>query len=261
MADPYGNKKPELFFRLLTAFFLLPVLGLVYFGGTAAIIFYLIAAAVMAFESVKVMGLKLVSVRGLLTLAAVVIPGLNLFAGEAVSPIASLVAGIAIMIALHRSWISVVLLSALMLMCFCFISLTLDQNQHWLVLMATVVIAADSMAFFGGRFFGGPKLAPMISPSKTWSGALCGLVGGGLVAGLVAPMLGISVQAGVIAGILIADFSIGGDLLESWFKRQHNVKDAGHILPGHGGILDRCDGYLLAAPLVFVVVALGGGNG
>ena len=260
-----GQHIPETLTRLLTAVVLLPALAIVYYGGMIAVGLFLLATLLMAAEAIRVRGMTIASLQGVVVIAAVVLPALNLVMGEPVSSLTMVIAAAVVLIALnmsrHSSWINAAILVALMLTSFSFIGLTLAGSQHWLLLLVATVIAADTAAFFGGRFFQGPKLAPMISPSKTWSGAIAGLIGGGLLAAVLAPSLGISLQSGVIMGVLIADFSIGGDLLESWFKRHHSVKDSGNILPGHGGLLDRCDGYLLSAPLVYSVVILGGING
>ena len=260
-----GQKTPETLTRLLTAVVLLPALAIVYYGGIIAVALYLLVTSLMAAEAIRVRGVKTASLQGIVVIAAVELPAVNLAMGALISPLVSVIAAAVVLIGVsisrNSSWISAAILVALMLTCYSFVGLTLAGSQHWMLLLVATVIAADTAAFFGGRFFGGPKLAPMISPSKTWSGAIAGLIGGGLLAAVIAPSLGISLQSGVIMGILIADFSIGGDLLESWFKRQHSVKDSGRILPGHGGLLDRCDGYLLSAPLVYCVVILGGING
>ena len=266
-----GQKTPETLTRLLTAVVLLPALAIVYYGGIIAVALYLLVTSLMVAEAIRVRGMKTASLQGIVVIAAVELPAVNLAMGALISPLVSVIAAAVVLIGVsisrnssmsrNSSWISAAILVALMLTCYSFVGLTLAGSQHWMLLLVATVIAADTAAFFGGRFFGGPKLAPMISPSKTWSGAIAGLIGGGLLAAVIAPSLGISLQSGVIMGILIADFSIGGDLLESWFKRQHSVKDSGRILPGHGGLLDRCDGYLLSAPLVYCVVILGGING
>ena len=260
MAGSSGQGKSEIPLRLLTALILLPMLFVVYAGGPLAYLLFLAFGFVMALETVQVQGLTPLGLRGAAIIIAILAPVCNLLMGGVFPSVMMTGAAAIVLLICGQSWISRVLMVALMLMVFCFIDLTLRGEQHWLLLMAGVVIAADSTAFFGGRFFGGAKLAPKISPSKTWSGAICGLVGGGVLAGIASPVLGISMQTGLLLGILIADFSIGGDLLESWFKRYHNVKDAGRILPGHGGILDRCDGYLLSAPLVYAAVVFGGIN-
>ena len=101
----------------------------------------------------------------------------------------------------------------------------------------------------------------MISPSKTWSGALCGVTAGGIAGYAMGVLLGFPSGIAALAGLVIADLSIGGDLLESWFKRRHNVKDSGRILPGHGGFLDRFDGYLIVLPFLYLALINGIGKG
>jgi phosphatidate cytidylyltransferase len=131
-------------------------------------------------------------------------------------------------------------------------------NVLFLVL---VVWASDIGAYLSGRLFGGPKLAPRISPGKTWSGALGGLASVVLV-GLIAAQIvpgGSLWRAGLVAACLgVAAQS--GDLLESALKRRAGVKDSGRLMPGHGGLLDRLDGMLFAAPLA-AVLALTAGEG
>ncbi|MDT8408311.1 MAG: phosphatidate cytidylyltransferase [Wenzhouxiangellaceae bacterium] len=120
------------------------------------------------------------------------------------------------------------------------------------VFLVLVVAAADIGAFFTGMNVGGPKLAPRISPGKTWSG-----VGGGLVvAALVAVVAGhwivdvpFSWLQAAIAALLLALISVCGDLLISLMKRHRNLKDTSSLLPGHGGLLDRIDGLAAAAPI------------
>lgn len=118
------------------------------------------------------------------------------------------------------------------------------------VYLLVVVIACDSAAYTVGRLMGGKKLAPSISPGKTRSGAVGGLLGAAL-AGVGVVWL---VQRGPSGGALFWAILLGlasqcGDLLESAFKRRVGVKDSGRLLPGHGGLLDRLDGLILAAPL------------
>jgi phosphatidate cytidylyltransferase len=115
-----------------------------------------------------------------------------------------------------------------------------------------VVWGADIAAYFTGRAVGGPKLAPAISPNKTWSGAAGGLLGALLVAGLLALIWpGHANLAGLarlaVLALPLAILSILGDLYESWLKRRAGVKDSGQLLPGHGGVMDRLDGLVPAA--------------
>ena len=120
-----------------------------------------------------------------------------------------------------------------------------------------VVWASDIGAYAFGRAFGGPKLAPAISPGKTWSGAAGGLLAAMLVGEAVAAVLSPSAlgrAASIACALGIA--SQAGDLLESWIKRQFNVKDSGRLIPGHGGLLDRLDGLLAAAPVAAILAML-----
>lgn len=113
-----------------------------------------------------------------------------------------------------------------------------------------VVWASDIGAYAAGRVFGGPKLAPAISPSKTWSGAAGGLLAAVIVGMGVAGVAGASApgRAALVAAVL-GVASQTGDLMESAVKRRFGVKDSGRLIPGHGGLLDRLDGLLAAAPV------------
>ena len=121
------------------------------------------------------------------------------------------------------------------------------------------VWGADTFAYFAGRRLGGPKLAPAISPNKTWSG-LAGGLAGAVLAGLIVLYLAGYRPAPLLAGLalILALASVAGDLLESWLKRRFGKKDSGRTIPGHGGILDRVDGLLVAA-FVFWLVGIAGG--
>ncbi len=128
------------------------------------------------------------------------------------------------------------------------------QNVLFLVLM---VWASDIGAYVVGRFAGGPKLAPSISPGKTWSGAIGGVAAAVAVA---STMAGGPAGPVVLVAIALSIVSQLGDLLESALKRRFGVKDSGRLIPGHGGLLDRLDGMLTAAPVAaLLAVALGRG--
>jgi phosphatidate cytidylyltransferase len=129
-----------------------------------------------------------------------------------------------------------------------------------ILFLFAVVWITDIAAYFTGRALGGPKLWPAVSPKKTWSGAIGGVIGA-VVAGLavvkfmglgIAPMLVI-----VAAGLSVV--SQGGDLLESSIKRHFGAKDASQLIPGHGGLMDRLDGFLTAVLAAVMVGLLRGG--
>jgi len=115
-----------------------------------------------------------------------------------------------------------------------------------LIYIILVVVAADVGAYFGGSYFKGAKLAPRLSPNKTWSGFFSGLIFGSLIGGIVGSVIGLGFVLGVGLAVPIVLLSVLGDLLESGLKRVLKVKDTGNLLPGHGGFLDRLDSLMLA---------------
>ena len=115
--------------------------------------------------------------------------------------------------------------------------------------LVLVIWSTDIGAYLVGRVFGGPRLAPKISPGKTWSGSVGGLLAGGFAGGLLAGGGHGFNAAALPAGFLLSVFAQAGDLLESAIKRKLSVKDSGRTIPGHGGLFDRLDGFLAAAPV------------
>jgi phosphatidate cytidylyltransferase len=129
-----------------------------------------------------------------------------------------------------------------------------------LVLLFAIVWTTDILGYFAGRAIGGPKLLPAISPKKTWSGAIAGTLGAMIVAVLVANYFGaFNTTAIAIIALLLSIMAQLGDLLESWVKRQFGAKDASHLIPGHGGVMDRLDGFWAAALVGCVIGLLHGG--
>jgi phosphatidate cytidylyltransferase len=126
-----------------------------------------------------------------------------------------------------------------------------DAGRGNVLFLFLVVWASDIGAYMAGRMLGGPKLWPAVSPNKTWSGAMGGLVAANLVA--LACAWSFTPDARAIAVVAVASLlgvaSQAGDLLESAIKRHFHVKDSSHLIPGHGGLLDRMDGVLAAAPV------------
>jgi phosphatidate cytidylyltransferase len=145
--------------------------------------------------------------------------------------------------------------------------------------IVSAVIATDVGAYFAGRTFGGPKIAPKISPSKTWAGLIGGMIASGLifacwalyfrslmesrleilglgpVAGSAAP----NVWSAAIGGALLAVIAQAGDFFESWMKRRAGVKDSSHLIPGHGGLFDRLDGLLAVSFVAGILLLLSSG--
>lgn len=132
----------------------------------------------------------------------------------------------------------------------------LPDGAGWVFLALFTTFASDSAAFFTGSLLGRHKLAPNISPHKTWEGAAGGLAGGMILAPLITLVfqLPINWAEAVILGLLISAFGQMGDLAESLFKRNMKAKDSGKYIPGHGGCLDRMDSVVFAAIVVYYYV-------
>jgi len=129
-----------------------------------------------------------------------------------------------------------------------------------IVFLFAVVWATDILAYFGGRTFGGPKLLAAISPKKTWSGAVCGTLGAIAFGTAGAAWFGAGdLKAIALVALVLSIASQSGDLFESWIKRHFGAKDASHLIPGHGGVMDRLDGFWAAA-LVGCLIGLSRGG-
>ena len=130
------------------------------------------------------------------------------------------------------------------------------DGPRWMLYCLIIVFAADTGAYFVGSRIGGAKLAPSISPGKTWAGFWGGLGGACLVATMAVPTLGMgwtSLPGMVLAALLTALASVVGDLFESLIKRHSGAKDSGRLVPGHGGVMDRLDSIVAAVPTFAVL--------
>lgn len=125
----------------------------------------------------------------------------------------------------------------------------------WLI---AVIVATDVGAFAAGKTIGGPKLAPAISPNKTWAGLAGAVVCAAVVGGALAAAIGGAPLRSALVGGVLAVVAQAGDLLESKLKRRAGVKDSSGLIPGHGGVLDRLDGVLAAVPALVAYIAFGG---
>jgi len=130
-----------------------------------------------------------------------------------------------------------------------------DNGPKLTLMLLVLVWLADSGAYFAGRQWGKKKLAPAISPGKTWEGVYGGLLSSllfaAVVGGLYSHSFSWTLKFLLVAAVTVL-FSVAGDLLESLMKRHSGIKDSGHIIPGHGGIFDRIDGLVAAAPMFLI---------
>ena len=239
--------------RLLGLMLLIPVVGLVWYDQKIAGLVVLCLGILMGVETKRILALPApIGVVILAVISVLTIPQwlltLSPFMILSLAGLAAIVVGIYVshLAAMFVGWLCLCLASA---------SLLLSQpSGHFILLaLAGVIAACDIAAYFIGRRFAGPKLWPRVSPNKTISGSLGGLVAAMMVTVLLATMFGLAgAGEAVFFGLITGVLSQAGDLLESALKRSLNVKDSGSILPGHGGLLDRFDGYVFVFPAAYV---------
>jgi phosphatidate cytidylyltransferase len=131
-----------------------------------------------------------------------------------------------------------------------------DAGRTWLLVLVLTVWSFDTFAYLSGRTFKRGRFLNPISPNKTWSGVIGGTVAAVIVGGALATAAGQWLPGGLLMGFLVAVAGQAGDVAESMIKRTAGVKDSGTLIPGHGGILDRVDSFLFAAPVVFGYLVL-----
>jgi phosphatidate cytidylyltransferase len=130
----------------------------------------------------------------------------------------------------------------------------LGPERAWILVLVLVVWAYDTAAYFSGRRFGRHPFMHHISPSKTLEGVAGGVAAAAVVGALLVGALGRPVLAGLVLGLALALAAQAGDLAESMLKRAAGAKESGHLIPGHGGLLDRVDSFLFAAPVAYFYV-------
>ena len=137
-------------------------------------------------------------------------------------------------------------------------SIRVDQGIGAFVLLFVLLTVSDSGQYYTGRLFGRRKLAPSVSPAKTVEGAVGGLVAATIVGAALGPRVvpALTPLTGGAAALLLGAAGIVGDLFESLLKRSAGVKDSSSLIPGHGGVLDRIDSYLLATPVYFILLRI-----
>ena len=259
-AAPPRRRWADLRTRLISALVLLPLaLGALYLGGLAWAVLLLVGGVGMALEWSRMCLPGRVAPAAAMAGALVVMLVLTA-AGRAGLALASLpVLALAVWLAGRRrdlaagvAWFGLPVIALVWLR-------ATQGGLGGVLLVLLVVWGSDIGAYLAGRWIGGPRLAPAISPAKSWAGAAGGLLLAIAVAvALVASLGGAAGAAAVVAGVLSV-LAQGGDLLESWVKRRAGVKDSGRLIPGHGGLLDRLDGVLTAAPAAAALAWIFGG--
>lgn len=268
MAPPARDTRgAELRRRILSAAILLPVVLLaVQFGGAAMAVLVIATAGILGWEWSRLCGFAPPHIAGpLLTVGAMVAVATAYFSGSH--------AGVTLAMALIGAAIALWAVAALPkrrlalwfglgFVCIGVPWVALlwlrSQGAEFVFWVLFVTWAADIGAFFVGRSVGGPKLAPAISPNKTWSGFFGGLVAAVAVGALyVAFHQGSMPGAAALAAVPVALAAVVGDLAESGLKRHFGAKDAGNLIPGHGGLFDRVDALLLTAPAAALLLIAG----
>ncbi len=260
MSKPSGSFA-DLRTRVLSAI-AMAVVGLIaiWAGGITFLVLLSSVAGLMIWELLKMLGPDLSRVKVIL---------LSLVGGAAILPagadpqlltmIALLLAPVLGMVSLNKDRALFLVYSiAILFAVAAFFGLRESGGLIWTVWLILVVIAADVGGYFFGRIIGGPKILPIISPKKTWSGIL----GGWLLAGIVGAIFWLTVEgaSGVLISfsVFVAFASQIGDIAESAIKRHSGVKDSSSLIPGHGGVLDRFDALIGASLVVFTAELLVG---
>ena len=255
----------ELILRIVSAAILAPLaVGITWLGGWLFFAFWTLAAIGILWEWRTVVADR--GASGGLGECALVAAGIAALVGFSTVAVLILLYGAGVEGLMARTgrpklWVAggIIYAGALLVAC---VLLRADPRYGFvaIVFLFAVTWGTDILAYFVGRLVGGPKLWRRVSPNKTWSGAVGGAVGA-IAAALAVSHVAHIANSLAVAGLalLLSAASQAGDLFESALKRRFGVKDAGHIIPGHGGIMDRLDGYLAAAALAVIVGIVRGG--
>jgi len=268
-----GGRWKDLRKRVLSAALLAPAALLcVWLGAEAWTALVAAAAAVLAWEWVRLCGFSTRRLPGAAVPVAVLAAGAVAVEGHWLPAIALLCMGAVAVAAMAEpprfrgglpgTWLAFGVLYV-GLACLALIHLRGDAfaGRVNVLFLFLTVWASDIGAYAAGRAFGGPKIAPAVSPNKTWAGAAGGLFSAVAVGGAAAYVMASAGMPAPTGRVLLVAGAVGvlaqaGDLFESWIKRRFQVKDTSSLIPGHGGLLDRLDGVLAAAPAAAVLGAL-----
>jgi phosphatidate cytidylyltransferase len=240
-------------------------------GGVMFVLAWLAAALVVHFEWQRIIGgerqaMRLAIGSAALVTAAILVSTVSANLAALVICLAALAAGRAADPG-QRGWAGVgVLYSGSLIISVVTLRMSFPFGPRAIAWLFAVVWGTDVVAYFAGRLIGGPKFLPQISPSKTWAGTALGVVGGALIGSLflaiVARITRLDTPAPSLApfllGLATAIVAQGGDLFESWMKRRFGAKDSSNFIPGHGGLMDRLDGFIAAAVWAAVLGSLRG---
>jgi phosphatidate cytidylyltransferase len=232
-------------------------------GGWAFVLFWTVAAIIIAWEW---MSIVIADTRRRLTvaIAALLAAAAAAGSGRVLVACGALAAGAIVVAALareRRAWSGAGVLYAGVLV---LAPTLLRAGVHGVAAMFflfAVVWVTDILGYFVGRAVGGPRLALSISPKKTWAGAVGGALGAVLAGMVFAALTGYSIIGSGLMAFALSLVSQGGDLIESVIKRRFGVKDASHVIPGHGGLMDRLDGFIAAAAVAVLIGLVRAGSG
>ena len=260
-----GSRWTDLGKRAASAAILAPVaLACVWFGGLPFAAMIILLGLGAAIEWVRMCGHDAGALPSVAVPVIVVAACILIATGHALPALAVLAGGAAVLVAVSRqaTLVAGVLYVGVPALALIWLRDDAATGRVHVIFMLLLIWASDIGAYLVGRVVGGPRLAPRISPGKTWSGAVGGLVCAVAVGVLAADLLH-APSSVVWVAVLSAGLGVvsqAGDLFESLVKRHFGVKDSGHLIPGHGGLLDRLDAVLAVAPVV-AVLALAAGRG
>ena len=234
-------------------------LAVLWRGDGFFLVFWMVASLGVLWEWQRLVGERRFPARFLAGGATLALAGNLATAAAADSALAALVVGAAATAAIagdRRAWSAAGLLYAgALLISVCLLRFSIFDGAEAVLWLFAIVWGSDVMAYFTGRLLGGPKLWPRLSPGKTWSGFLGGIGSGALLGLIVLGAVGASTPwlPALGLGVLIGAASQGGDLFESFVKRRFGAKDSGGVIPGHGGLMDRLDGFIAATALAALI--------
>jgi len=261
-----GSRGGELVLRVCSALVLVPIaIGTAYLGGWPFAVFWGLAAMGVLWEWISLVARSdhrtvLMTGGASLALAVALVATGHLLAAVIVLAISTL--GVAALApAKWRTWIAagVPYAGALGVAP---VVLRSDSEDGFLavIFLFAIVWTTDIVAYFSGRAIGGPKLMAQVSPKKTWSGAIGGTLAAVVVAFVLAKVMALSgLFAIAMLAVVLSICAQGGDLFESFLKRRFGAKDSGHLIPGHGGLMDRLDGFITASVVAALIGLLRGG--